>query len=195
MAYDYDEKKAEEMAKRFGSNASESDINNVRDNLDKMNRGPLKKVWGKVTRLWEAFKSPDTPASAKAIIIGALLYAVSPLDVIPDVIPVLGLTDDAGVIGLAFTQVMRLVGSLAVGKAIVNVITVFYLSINTLRDYLRKRKLSKLIVGKINECQKNKGYNEINVSLLDENGNKTEEATFKAQEQASDIHEGMVLTA
>lgn len=191
MAYDYDEKKAEEMAKRFGSNASESDINNVRDNLDKMNRGPLKKVWDKVTQLWEAFKSPDTPASAKAIIIGALLYAVSPLDVIPDVIPVLGLTDDAGVIGLAFTQVMRLVGSLAVGKAIVNVITVFYLSINTLRDYLRKRKLNKLIVKKLEKGESKTVF----VDLLDENGNKKEEATFKAQEQASDIHEGMVLTA
>ena len=191
MAYDYDEKKAEEMAKRFGSNASESDINNVRDNLDKMNRGPLKKVWGKVTQLWEAFKSPDTPASAKAIIIGALLYAVSPLDVIPDVIPVLGLTDDAGVIGLAFTQVMRLVGSLTLGKAIVNVITVFYLSINTLRDYLRKRKLSKLIVKKLEKGESKTVF----VDLFDENGNKKEEATFKAQEQASDIHEGMVLTA
>lgn len=191
MAYDYDEKKAEEMAKRFGSNASESDINNVRDNLDKMNRGPLKKVWGKVTQLWEAFKSPDTPASAKAIIIGALLYAVSPLDVIPDVIPVLGLTDDAGVIGLAFTQVMRLVGSLAVGKAIVNVIEVFYLSVNTLRDYLRKRKLNKLIVKKLEKGESKTVF----VDLLDENGNKKEEATFEAQEQASDIHEGMVLTA
>ena len=179
------------MAKRFGSNASASDINNVRDNLDKMNRGPLKKVWGKVTQLWEAFKSPDTPASAKAIIIGALLYAVSPLDVIPDVIPVLGLTDDAGVIGLAFTQVMRLVGSLAVGKVIVNVIEVFYLSINTLKDYLRKRKLSKLIVKKLEKGESKTVF----VDLFDENGNKKEEATFKAQEQASDIHEGMVLTA
>ncbi len=191
MAYDYDEKKAEEMAKRFGSNASASDINNVRDNLDKMNRGPLKKVWGKVTRLWEAFKSPDTPASAKAIIIGALLYAVSPLDVIPDVIPVLGLTDDAGVIGLAFTQVMRLVGSLAVGKAIVNVITVFLLSAKTLIDYLKRRKLEKIIVKKVDKNE----YGTVYTGLYDDNDNEIEKATFKATEIDSSIYEGMVLTA
>ncbi len=191
MAYDYDETKAEDMAKRFGSNASESDINNVRDNLDKMNRGPLKKVWGKVTQLWEAFKSPDTPASAKAIIIGALLYAVSPLDVIPDVIPVLGLTDDAGVIGLAFTQVMRLVGSLAVGKAIVNVIEVFLLSAKTLIDYLKRRKLGKIIVKKVDKNE----YKTVDTGLYDDNDNEIEKATFKATEIDSSIYEGMVLTA
>ncbi len=191
MAYDYDEKKAEEMAKRFGSNASESDINNVRDNLDKMNRGPLKKVWGKVTQLWEAFKSPDTPASAKAIIIGALLYAVSPLDLIPDVIPVLGLTDDVSVIGLAFTQVMRLVGSLAVGKVIVNVIEVFLLSAKTLIDYLKRRKLGKIIVKKVDKNE----YKTVDTGLYDDNDNEIEKATFKATEIDSSIYEGMVLTA
>ena len=34
---------------------------------------------------------------------------VSPIDLIPDVIPVLGLTDDAGIIGLVFNQFMKLV--------------------------------------------------------------------------------------
>ena len=38
------------------------------------------------------------PAWAKASIIGALGYLISPIDLIPDVIPVVGFTDDAGVI-------------------------------------------------------------------------------------------------
>ncbi|WP_195534128.1 YkvA family protein [Bacteroides finegoldii] len=40
---------------------------------------------------------------AKTIAIGALLYAVSPIDALPDIVPILGLTDDAAVITAAVT--------------------------------------------------------------------------------------------
>ena len=109
MSYDFDEHEAQKMAEKYGRNASEADVENVQKNMDKMNRGPLAKIWDKVVTLWEAFKSPDTPASLKALIIGGLIYMVSPIDLIPDVIPVLGLTDDAGIIGLVFNQFMKLV--------------------------------------------------------------------------------------
>lgn len=44
--------------------------------------------------LWFACKSPDTPLIAK--LLGALVvaYALSPIDLIPDFIPVLGYLDD-----------------------------------------------------------------------------------------------------
>lgn len=45
--------------------------------------------------LWFATKNPATPWYAKAIAVFAVAYALSPLDLIPDFIPVLGYLDDA----------------------------------------------------------------------------------------------------
>lgn len=47
--------------------------------------------------LHELLKSKDTPLWAKAAIVAALGYLILPLDAIPDVIPLAGFTDDAGV--------------------------------------------------------------------------------------------------
>jgi uncharacterized membrane protein YkvA (DUF1232 family) len=43
-------------------------------------------------------KDPTTPAWVKALIVGALGYFILPIDAIPDVFPVFGWLDDAGVI-------------------------------------------------------------------------------------------------
>jgi uncharacterized membrane protein YkvA (DUF1232 family) len=39
-----------------------------------------------------------TPSHVRVALIGALAYFVSPLDVLPDLLPILGLTDDAAVL-------------------------------------------------------------------------------------------------
>lgn len=44
--------------------------------------------------LWFARSHPDTPFLAKAICVLAVLYALSPIDLIPDFVPVLGYVDD-----------------------------------------------------------------------------------------------------
>ena len=48
-----------------------------------------------VLMLWFARRHPDTPVLAKALCIFAAAYALSPIDLIPDFIPVLGYVDDA----------------------------------------------------------------------------------------------------
>ncbi|ANY15779.1 YkvA family protein [Bordetella pseudohinzii] len=45
--------------------------------------------------LWFAVKHPDTPWYAKAVGLFAVAYALSPIDLIPDFIPILGYLDDA----------------------------------------------------------------------------------------------------
>lgn len=44
--------------------------------------------------LWFACKSPETPWYAKAVALFTVAYALSPIDLIPDFIPVLGYLDD-----------------------------------------------------------------------------------------------------
>lgn len=48
------------------------------------------------------FRDPECPISVKVIIGGAIVYAITPLDAIPDITPILGLLDDIGVIGAAY---------------------------------------------------------------------------------------------
>lgn len=45
-----------------------------------------------------AYKRKETPRWAKNIVLGALAYLLSPFDVIPDLTPFLGFTDDFGMI-------------------------------------------------------------------------------------------------
>lgn len=48
--------------------------------------------------LYYTLQSDKVSKADKAIIIGALGYMISPLDVIPDAIPIMGLTDDLAVL-------------------------------------------------------------------------------------------------
>ena len=49
-------------------------------------------------KMYYSATDKDTPAWAKATIYGALGYLISPLDAVPDFIPVAGYTDDIGVL-------------------------------------------------------------------------------------------------
>lgn len=86
---------------KFASHCSETNL------LDKMakNRCLGKSFLRKLLALWYSFMSPDTPAWARAVIIGALGYFICPVDATPDFIPGLGYVDDAGVILTALTTI------------------------------------------------------------------------------------------
>jgi uncharacterized membrane protein YkvA (DUF1232 family) len=47
----------------------------------------------------------NTPLQVKATLVGAIAYFVLPIDAIPDVLPVLGFTDDAAVLATAIKLV------------------------------------------------------------------------------------------
>ncbi len=56
-------------------------------------------------KLYYALQSPNTPAWAKTVIIGALGYFIAPIDLIPDITPGIGFVDDAGVLAAALMTV------------------------------------------------------------------------------------------
>jgi uncharacterized membrane protein YkvA (DUF1232 family) len=47
----------------------------------------------------------DTPLQVKAALLGALAYFVLPIDLVPDILPVLGYADDAAVLATALRLV------------------------------------------------------------------------------------------
>ena len=51
--------------------------------------------------LYHTLKDDDTPSAARMVIVGALAYLILPTDIIPDFIPLVGFTDDAGAIAAA----------------------------------------------------------------------------------------------
>ena len=53
------------------------------------------------------FRDPDANKWGKGLVLFAALYAVFPLDLIPDVVPFVGWLDDLGVMSLALYHLAR----------------------------------------------------------------------------------------
>lgn len=64
-----------------------------------------REVVEKALWLFYAAQSPNTPRWAKTAIYGALGYFIFPLDAIPDFAPIIGYTDDLGVLAAALATV------------------------------------------------------------------------------------------
>jgi uncharacterized membrane protein YkvA (DUF1232 family) len=72
------------------------------------------KRWAKelkiqVYALYLAYKDPRVPLSARILAACVVGYALSPIDLIPDVIPVLGLVDDLVIVPLGIVIVRRMI--------------------------------------------------------------------------------------
>ena len=55
----------------------------------------------KALQLYYVMLKPECPMHIKAAIVGALGYFISPIDLIPDIIPIVGFTDDLGAVASA----------------------------------------------------------------------------------------------
>jgi uncharacterized membrane protein YkvA (DUF1232 family) len=58
--------------------------------------------------LWKLVRHPDTPRAPKWVALLVLAYALSPIDLIPDFIPVLGQLDDLLLVPLGIALAVRL---------------------------------------------------------------------------------------
>jgi uncharacterized membrane protein YkvA (DUF1232 family) len=64
-------------------------------------------VRGDARRLWRALRHPASPSWLKWAVAGLALYLVSPVDLLPDFIPLLGLVDDLVLIPLAIRALLN----------------------------------------------------------------------------------------
>jgi uncharacterized membrane protein YkvA (DUF1232 family) len=64
-------------------------------------------VRGDARLLWLALKHPLSPGWLKAGVAGIVLYVISPIDLIPDVIPIIGLMDDVVLVPLAVRWLLK----------------------------------------------------------------------------------------
>ncbi len=55
--------------------------------------------------LFYAYKREDTPAWAKRVIFGVLGYFIAPIDAIPDLTPLIGYTDDIGILSFGLVTI------------------------------------------------------------------------------------------
>ena len=55
-----------------------------------------------------ALKNSDTPKSVKGLLVAALLYFLSPIDLVPDAVPLLGVLDDLVIVPMAVEGLMKL---------------------------------------------------------------------------------------
>jgi uncharacterized membrane protein YkvA (DUF1232 family) len=62
-----------------------------------------------VVAIYFAARDPRTPCHVKALALAVAAYALSPIDLIPDFIPVLGYVDDLLIVPLGIALVIRLI--------------------------------------------------------------------------------------
>ena len=90
-------------------------LDKIQEGLKKAtaNKGSLTNIWDQLQLLFSLAKDYSSgnynaiPKSSIIAIVAALLYFISPLDLIPDFLVGLGFVDDAFVLGLVYKQVLK----------------------------------------------------------------------------------------
>lgn len=75
--------------------------------------------------LYHTYRKPETPIWAKRVVLGALAYLIAPIDSIPDLTPLLGFTDDMGVLSFALVTIACYVDDSVKEKARVSTSKIF----------------------------------------------------------------------
>lgn len=76
-----------------------------------------KELLEKVLQLYYALGSENCTTKDRGIILGALAYVISPIDIIPDLTPIIGYTDDMGVVAAALVAVAKCIDVTVKSKA------------------------------------------------------------------------------
>jgi uncharacterized membrane protein YkvA (DUF1232 family) len=69
----------------------------------------MKEIRMRITQVYVSIKSKKTPWYAKVVGSTAVIYALSPIDLIPDFIPIIGYLDDLIILPLLITLTIKLI--------------------------------------------------------------------------------------
>lgn len=67
--------------------------------------------------LWRAFLDPTTPLWLKAAMLGVVAYLISPIDLIPEFLPLLGIVDDLVLVPLMVSWIAKRVPQAAKARS------------------------------------------------------------------------------
>ena len=110
-----------------------------------------------IAALYLAGRDPRTPWLAKAVALAVAAYAISPIDLIPDFIPILGYLDDLIIVPIGIMLAVRLIppdlmaefrsaaterGRLPVSRAGAAVIVAMWIAAGTVAAHWMSRQLS-----------------------------------------------------
>jgi len=109
--------------------------------------------------LYRLFRDSRVPMAEKAMLIGAIAYVVSPLDLIPDVIPFIGQVDDLYLIGLVVLRLLARTDDAVIQEhwegrgdlaSLVNKIV-------RAAQYILPKKMQRILLGRVDIAPKIKG--------------------------------------
>lgn len=109
--------------------------------------------------LYRLFKDSRVPMAEKAMVVGAIAYVVSPLDLLPDVIPFIGQVDDLYLIGLVVLRLLARTDDAVIQEhwdgrgdlaSLVNKIV-------RAAQYILPKKMQRILLGRVDIAPKIKG--------------------------------------
>ena len=109
--------------------------------------------------LYRLFKDPRVPLAEKALLIGVIVYVVSPLDFIPDVIPFIGQVDDLYLIALAVLRLLSRTSDEALSEhwdGAGNLVAVVE-KIESAARYFLPKKVQQILLGRVEIAPQVKG--------------------------------------
>lgn len=109
--------------------------------------------------LYRLFRDSRVPMAEKAMLVGAIAYVVSPLDLLPDVIPFIGQVDDLYLIGLVVLRLLARTDDAVIQEhwdgrgdlaSLVNKIV-------RAAQYILPKKMQRILLGRVDIAPKIKG--------------------------------------
>jgi uncharacterized membrane protein YkvA (DUF1232 family) len=122
-------------------------------------RGALMLIPNLIKLLARLFRDPRVPLAEKAIVIGAIVYAISPLDIIPDVIPFVGQIDDLYLISITLLRLFSHTGDEVINEhwdGSGDLVKVIH-RIETAARHVLPERIQKILLGRVEIAPKIKG--------------------------------------